>query len=77
MDSRHNQAFRASSFQEACRSARAYLLTVRGDLHILWDRGDILIAPMPNVVNGYMDKYKDGERHNILEVSHCSLIICD
>ncbi|EED77664.1 predicted protein [Postia placenta Mad-698-R] len=24
---------------------------------------------MPNVVNGYMDKYKDGERHNILEDS--------
>ncbi|EED84937.1 predicted protein [Postia placenta Mad-698-R] len=68
VDSRHNQAFRASSFQEACRYAWAYLHTVRGDLHILWDRGDILIAPMPDVVNGYMDKYKDGERHNILEV---------
>ncbi|EED77976.1 predicted protein [Postia placenta Mad-698-R] len=77
VDSRHSQIFRACSFQEACRYAWAYLHTVRGDLHILWDRGDILIAPMPNVVNGYMDKYKDGERHNILEVSHCSLIICD
>ncbi|EED81568.1 predicted protein [Postia placenta Mad-698-R] len=60
--------FRASSFSEACRYARAYLHTVRGDLHVLWDRGDILIAPMPDVVNKYMDKYKDGERHDILEV---------
>ncbi|KAF9803889.1 hypothetical protein IEO21_09539 [Rhodonia placenta] len=41
---------------------------LRGDLHVLWDRGDILIAPMPDVVDKFMDKYKDGERHNILEV---------
>ncbi|EED81602.1 predicted protein [Postia placenta Mad-698-R] len=61
-------AFRASSFSEACRYARAYLHTVRGDLHVLWDRGDILIAPMPDVVDAYVEKYKDGERHDILEV---------
>ncbi|EED80164.1 predicted protein [Postia placenta Mad-698-R] len=61
-------AFRASSFSEARRYARAYLHTVRGDLHILWDRGDILIAPMPDVVDAYVEQYKDGERHDILEV---------
>ncbi|EED77977.1 predicted protein [Postia placenta Mad-698-R] len=44
------------------------MVFLRGDLHVLWDRGDILIAPMPDVVNKFMDKYKDGERHNILEV---------
>ncbi|EED84925.1 predicted protein [Postia placenta Mad-698-R] len=68
VDSSRNMAFRASSFSEACRYARAYLHTVRGDLHILWDRGDILIAPMPDVVDAYVEKYKDGERHDILEV---------
>ncbi|EED85433.1 predicted protein [Postia placenta Mad-698-R] len=68
VDSSRNMAFRASSFSKACRYAWAYLHTVRGDLHILWDRGDILIAPMPDVVDIFMDKYKDGERHNILEV---------
>ncbi|EED84942.1 predicted protein [Postia placenta Mad-698-R] len=68
VDSSRNMAFRASSFSEACRYARAYLHTVRGDLHILWDRGDILIAPMPDVVDAYVEKYKDGERHDILKV---------
>ncbi|KAF9805251.1 hypothetical protein IEO21_09120 [Rhodonia placenta] len=68
VDSSRNMAFRASSFSEACRYVWAYLHTVRGDLHVLWDRGDILIAPMPDVVNKFMDKYKDGERHDILEV---------
>ncbi|KAF9805851.1 hypothetical protein IEO21_08915 [Rhodonia placenta] len=48
--------------------SRHIQIFLRGNLHILWDRGDILIFPMADVVDIFMDKYKDGERHNILEV---------
>ncbi|OSX63660.1 hypothetical protein POSPLADRAFT_1139134 [Postia placenta MAD-698-R-SB12] len=69
VDSRHNQVFRASSFQEACRYAWAYLHTVRADLHALWDRGYISIMPMPDVTKEYLAKWQDGGRHNVLEDS--------
>ncbi|EED80087.1 predicted protein [Postia placenta Mad-698-R] len=69
VDSRHNQVFRASSFQEACRYAWAYLHTVRADLHALWDRGYIAIIPMPDVTKAYLAKWQDGGRHKVLEDS--------
>ncbi|EED84979.1 predicted protein [Postia placenta Mad-698-R] len=68
VDSRHNQVFRASSFQQACRYAWAYLHTVRADLHALWDRGYIAIMPMPDVTKEYLAKWKDGGRHKVLEI---------
>ncbi|EED79458.1 predicted protein [Postia placenta Mad-698-R] len=69
VDSRHNQVFRASSFQDACRYAWTYLHTVRADLHALWDRGYIAIMPMPDVMKEYVAKWKDGGRHKVLEAS--------
>ncbi|OSX56802.1 hypothetical protein POSPLADRAFT_1158788 [Postia placenta MAD-698-R-SB12] len=68
VDSHHNVAFRASPFPEASRYAWAYLHTVRGDLHVLWDRGDLLIAPMPDVVMRLLDKFTVSGRYNIWEV---------
>ncbi|EED81343.1 predicted protein, partial [Postia placenta Mad-698-R] len=41
---------------------------LRGDLHVLWDRGDLLIAPMPDVVMRLLDKFTDSGRYNIWEV---------
>ncbi|OSX63692.1 hypothetical protein POSPLADRAFT_1140176 [Postia placenta MAD-698-R-SB12] len=69
VDSRHNQVFRASSFQQACRYAWTYLHTVRADLHALWDRGYIAIMPMPGVTKDYLAKWRDGGRHKVLEAS--------
>ncbi|EED79455.1 predicted protein [Postia placenta Mad-698-R] len=69
VDSRHNQVFRASSFQDACRYAWTYLHTVRADLHALWDRGYIAIMPMPDVTKEYLAKWQDGDRHKVLEDS--------
>ncbi|KAF9799829.1 hypothetical protein IEO21_10496 [Rhodonia placenta] len=41
---------------------------LRGDLHVLWDRGDLLISPMPDVVMRLLDKFTESSRYNIWEV---------
>ncbi|KAF9800969.1 hypothetical protein IEO21_10245 [Rhodonia placenta] len=48
---------------------------LRADLHVLWDRGYIAILPLPGVVKEYLEKWQDGGRHIMLEVSRCKPII--
>ncbi|EED85741.1 predicted protein [Postia placenta Mad-698-R] len=40
---------------------------LRADLHVLWDRGDIVVMPMPGVTKEYLRKWEDGGRHKVLE----------